>query len=237
MNGLSYEEKKDKIIQEKEISHHQKKSNGNNINIINQENKKISNGGNLTTSNNTNLNKENKQNNNTNINFNNNKIIPLNKFPRPPLSSIVSSRTKKNKNELPKNSYGNEINLTEEEIQTLVNDSEINENSLPELITHLAGMENLMNREIQAIKDKYLPMIKKHKESISFLKENPHLKNLKEFYEFTKFKNKIKCQSTSNFDEENANTSSVYILNTIKIEKYKSNNIKEINKGFRKKKK
>ena len=94
-----------------------------------------------------------------------------------------------------------------------------------------------MNREIQAIKDKYLPMIKKHKESISFLKENPHLKNLKEFYEFTKFKNKIKCQSTSNFDEENANTSSVYILNTIKIEKYKSNNIKEINKGFRKKKK
>ena len=238
MNGLSYEEKKDKIIQEKEISHHQKKSNGNNINIINQENKKISNGGNLTTSNNTNLNKENKQNNNnTNININNNKIIPLNKFPRPPLSSIVSSRTKKNKSELPKNSYGNEINLTEEEIQTLVNDSEINENSLPELITHLAGMENLMNREIQAIKDKYLPMIKKHKESISFLKENPHLKNLKEFYEFTKFKNKIKCQSTSNFDEENANTSSVYILNTIKIEKYKSNNIKEINKGFRKKKK
>jgi hypothetical protein len=98
-------------------------------------------------------------------------------------------------------------------------------------------MENLMNREIQKIKDKYLPIIKKHKESIYFLKENPHLKNLKEYNEFTKFKNKIKCQSTTNFDEENANISSVYILNTIKIENYQSNNIKEINNGIQKKKK
>ena len=241
MNGLSYDEKKDRTIQEKEILHIQKKSNGNNINIINQENKKFSNGGNSTASNSVNINKENKQNNNNNINHNNNNnknnIITKNKVHKLPLSSVVSSRIKKNKSELPKNSYGNDINLSEEEIQSLINDSEINENSLPELITHLAGMENLMNREIQAIKDKYLPIINKHKESISFLKENPHLKNLKEYNEFTKFKNKIKCQSTTNLDEENANISSVYILNTIKIENYQSNNIKEINKGLNKKKK
>ena len=66
--------------------------------------------------------------------------------------------------------------------------------------------------------------------SIDFLKHNPHLKNLNEYNEFNKFKSKIKCQSTTNFDEENAYSNSIYILNPIKIEKYKPNNIKCINK-------
>ena len=126
--------------------------------------------------------------------------------------------------------------LSQEEIQNLVNDPEINEKSLPELITRLAGMENQMNREIEKIKNKYLPIINKHRSSINFLKQNSHLKNLKEYNDFNSFKNKMKCQS-SVFDEENANFSSVYVLNSVKIANYQSNNIKEINRNFRKFKK
>ena len=134
------------------------------------------------------------------------------------------------------NNKGKKINLSQEEIQSLVNDNEINENSLPELITRLAGLENQMNREIEKIKSKYVPIIIKHKNSITFLKENEHLKNLKEYNDFNSFKNKIKYQS-SVFDEENANSSSVYVLNTIKVANYQSNNIKEINRNLKKIKK
>jgi serine/threonine protein kinase len=243
-----------------------RKSNGgsNNI-IITQENKKISNGGGSSTqtiSNQNSLNNNNNNNNNTN-----NKISNSSKKKRPPVrvqSEIYNINNnnynnntnnnniykKKNKSETEseinkelslklKNYDSNEntIKYSEDDIKNYANDNNLNVFSLPELITQLAGMENQMNREIEKIKEKFLPMIEKHRNSIDFLKKNPHLKNLKEFNEFNKFKNKIKYQSISNLDEENANTNSIYVLNSIKIEKYQPNNIKEINKNFKKKKK
>ena len=230
MNGLSYEEKNI----EKE-NKNEEKENNENIKLIYQENKKISNGGNSTTSNSS----TNNNNSTSNIDFLSNKLNQNNnkKHQRPPLSSNNILRNKiKSESELTRNNSEKKTPLSQEEIQNLVNDSEINENSLCELITRLAGMENQMNREIEKIKNKYLPIINKHKNSISFLKENPHLKNLKEYNEFNSFKNKIKCQSTV-FDDENANSSSVYVLNTVKIANYQSNNIRDINRNFKKVKK
>ena len=132
-----------------------------------------------------------------------------------------------------KNSFIDKLNKTEtldmKTIESLYENKEINEKSLPELITHLAGVENKMNQEIQKIKDKYLPSINDYKNSIKFLKQNPHLKNLKEFKNFDEFKNKIRCQTSGNLDEGNKESTSIYILNKIKISKYQSNNIKELN--------
>ena len=126
--------------------------------------------------------------------------------------------------------------LSESQIESLVNDNEINNKILPELITELAFLENQRNKEIEMIKQKYAEKIKKHKSSIRYLKQNPHLKNLYEFKAYTSFKNKIKSQSTNNFDEENTNTNSIYMLNPIKITNYKANNIRSINKSNKNKK-
>ena len=124
--------------------------------------------------------------------------------------------------------------LNEEEIKKICENKDINSKNLPELITNLAGIENKMNQEIQKIKDKYLPEIKDYKNTIKFLKQNPHLKNLKEYKEFNEFKSKIRCQTTGDLDEGKNGSSSVYILNKIKISNYQSNNIKELNASARK---
>ena len=124
--------------------------------------------------------------------------------------------------------------MKEEDIKSLCENKDINSRNLPELITNLAGIENKMNQEIQKIKDKYLPEIKNYKNTIKFLKKNPYLKNLKEYKDFNEFKNKIRCQTTGDLDEEKNGSSSVYILNKIKISNYQSNNIKELNASARK---
>ena len=58
------------------------------------------------------------------------------------------------------------------------------------------------------------------------MKQNPHLKNLKEYKNFDEFKNKIRCQT---LDNENKESTSIYILNKIKISNYQPNNIRELN--------
>ena len=124
--------------------------------------------------------------------------------------------------------------IKEDDIKVLCENKDINTRNLPELITNLAGIENKMNQEIQKIKDKYLPEIKDYKNTIKFLKQNPHLKNLKEYKDFNEFKSKIRCQTTGDLDEEKNGSSSVYILNKIKISNYQANNIKELNASARK---
>ena len=124
--------------------------------------------------------------------------------------------------------------MNEEDIIKLCENNDINYKNLPELITNLAGIENKMNQEIQKIKDKYLPEIKDYKNTIKFLKQNPHLKNLKEYKDFNEFKNKIRCQTTGDLDEEKNGSSSIYILNKIKISNYQANNIRELNASARK---
>ena len=123
--------------------------------------------------------------------------------------------------------------LNMENIHELYENNEINEKTLPELITHLAGIKNKMNQEIQKIKDKFLPLINDYKNSIKFLKQNPHLKNLKEYKNFNEFKNRIRCQTTGNLDEQKNESNSLYILNKIKISNYQSNDIREINLNAR----
>ena len=85
-----------------------------------------------------------------------------------------------------------------------------------------------MNQEIQKIRDKYLPAINDYKNSIKFLKQNQHLKNLKEYKNFDEFKNKMRCQTSGNLDSENKESTSIYILNKIKITNYQSNNISKL---------
>ena len=143
-------------------------------------------------------------------------------------SFIQNYQIEKDKNSLIDKINKNEI-LDMKIIEALYENKEINEKTLPELITYLAGIENKMNQEIQKIKDKYLPSINDYKKSIKFLKQNPHLKNLKEYKNFDEFKNKIRCQTNSNLDSENKESTSIYILNKIKISNYQSNNIKELN--------
>ena len=238
-----------------------RKSNGGSNNIlITQENKKISNGGGSSTQS---VSNQNSFNNNNNNSFNKNSPNKINSNSknkkRPPVriqSEIYNNNNnnnylnnvlkKKNKSEteseinkeisLKLNNYDsneNTLKYSDEDIKNYANDNNLNKFSLPELITQLAGMENQMNREIQKIKDKFLPMIEKHKNSIDFLKRNPHLKNLKEYKNFNEFKNRIRCQTTGNLDEQKNESNSLYILNKIKISNYQSNDIREINLNAR----
>ncbi len=155
--------------------------------------------------------------------YNNNGIIN-NSFNQPSNLDKISNSFRDQKND----------SIKEEDLKSLCENKDINSRNLPELITNLAGIENKMNQEIQKIKDRYLPEIKDYKNTIKFLKQNPHLKNLKEYKDFNEFKSKIRCQTTGDLDEEKNGSSSVYIMNKIKISNYQANNIKELNASARK---
>ena len=118
--------------------------------------------------------------------------------------------------------------LAEEELKLLCLNNKLNERGLPELITELAGLENKMNQEIQRIKDQYEPIIKQHKEGIKFLKQNPFLKNIKEYKNFENFKKKMRLTSMDDLENRSI-SSSVHNLNKIKISFYQSNDIEELN--------
>ena len=120
------------------------------------------------------------------------------------------------------------LSLTEEELKLLCLNSKINERVLPELITKLAGLENKMNQEIQKVKEYYEPIIKQHKEGIKFLKQNPFLKNIKEYKNFENFKKKMKITNIDDLENRSI-SSSVHNLNKIKISFYQSNDIEELN--------
>ena len=133
----------------------------------------------------------------------------------------------KNNNQSYSYNRNNIYSLTEEELKILCLNEKLNDKGLPELITELAGLENKMNQDIQKIKEVYEPIIKQHKEGIKFLKQNPFLKNLKEYENFENFKKKMKINMD---DMENRSiSSSVHNLNKIKISFYRANDIEEIN--------
>ena len=118
--------------------------------------------------------------------------------------------------------------LTEEELKLLCMNEKLNKRVLPELITELAGLENKMNQEIQKVKEQYEPMIKQHKEGIRFLKQNPFLKNIKEYENYKNFIKTMKI-STNDDMENRSVSSSIHNLNKIKISFYQSNDIEELN--------
>ena len=146
------------------------------------------------------------------------------------LDSINNNYNKSKNNNNQSYSYNrNDKNcLKEEEIKLLYLNEKVRERGLPELITELAGLENKLNQEIQKIKDMYEPIIKQHKEGIKFLKQNPFLKNLKEYKNFENFKKKMKLNSIDDMENRSI-SSSVHNLNKIKISFYQSNDIEELN--------
>ena len=118
--------------------------------------------------------------------------------------------------------------LTEEELKLICLNEKINKRELPELITELAGLENKMNHEIQKIKEQFEPIIKQHKEGIKFLKQNPFLKNIKEYENYNNFIKSMKFSNNDDMDNRSI-SSSIHNLNKIKISFYKSNDIEELN--------
>ena len=118
--------------------------------------------------------------------------------------------------------------LTEEELKLICLNEKINKRELPELITELAGLENKMNHEIQKIKEQFEPIIKQHKEGIKFLKQNPFLKNIKEYENYNNFIKTMKFSNNDDMDNRSI-SSSIHNLNKIKISFYKSNDIEELN--------
>ena len=118
--------------------------------------------------------------------------------------------------------------LTEEELKLICLNEKINKRELPELITELAGIENKMNHEIQKIKEQFEPIIKQHKEGIKFLKQNPFLKNIKEYENYNNFIKTMKLNNNDDMDNRSI-SSSIHNLNKIKISFYQSNDIEELN--------
>ena len=182
--------------------------------------------------------------NTTNINNNTNNTNIIN-------SNNTYKNTNNSKNENDKSDYIDNINntyfnnvknnnqsysynrnaqstLTEEDLKLLCLNEKINDRGLPELITELAGLENKMNQEIQKIKEKYEPVIKQHKEGIKFLKQNPFLKNIKEYENFENFKKKMKFNTIDDMENRSI-SSSIHNLNKIKISFYQANDIEELN--------
>ena len=118
--------------------------------------------------------------------------------------------------------------LTEEELKLLCLNEKLNKRVLPELITELAGLENKMNHEIQKVREQFEPIIKQHKEGIKFLKQNPFLKNIKEYENYQNFIKSMKISSNDDIENRSV-SSSIHNLNKIKISFYQSNDIEELN--------
>ena len=163
--------------------------------------------------------------NNTDININLNNINNSNYYINTNNSKYYNNKSYSfNIN----NTNNNILLLSEEELKHLCLNDKINERELPQLITELAGLENKMNQEIQKIRELYEPIISQHKDGIKFLKQNPFLKNIKEFKNFEIFKNKMKYNTNDDFENRNI-SSSVHNMNKIKISFYRANDIEEIN--------
>jgi len=164
--------------------------------------------------------------NNTDININLNNINNSNYYINSNTSKYYINNTFSYNNN--NNNINNNILLSEEELRHLCLNDNINQRDLPQLITELAGLENKMYQEIRKIKELYEPIIIQHKDGIKFLKQNPFLKNIKEFKNFEIFKNKMKYNTNDDFENRNV-SSSVHNLNKIKISFYRANDIEELN--------
>jgi len=90
-----------------------------------------------------------------------------------------------------------------------------------------------IEREIEQIREKYQNNIRKYNTALEFLRNNPHLKNLKEYEDyskFSKFLDQTKFSAYSNNEEGSIGGSSFLPLNNVKVHKYKDNNINAKNK-------
>jgi serine/threonine protein kinase len=123
--------------------------------------------------------------------------------------------------------------LSEKEFNELVLDSEINTKTPQEIENILTSTYSEMEEEIRLIKLKYEKKALKYQHSLQLFKSHPHLRNLKEYEEFKKFKNRFENIKLATIkgtlvDENDCSLTmgnSVYVMNQPKISNYKSNNI------------
>lgn len=118
------------------------------------------------------------------------------------------------------------------EIIELLEDSQLKVMGVSSIEEDLKNMYLSMEREIEMIRAKYSGKIKKYNLAMEFLKTNPHLRNLKEYEDYSKFSRFLDTSKFSMYSgdgEGSIGGSSILPLNNVKVHKYKDNNINSKN--------
>lgn len=159
-----------------------------------------------------------------NKNKSENLVSSINKI----INSQNSASNQKNSNFPPTG-----ISLSDIDVNELVKDSEINTKTQNDIEKILISTYSEMEEEIKQIKSKYEKKALKYQNSLQIFKSHPHLRNLKEYEEYKKFKNRFENIKLATIkgtlvDENDCSLTlgnSVYVMNQPKISNYKSSNI------------
>ena len=116
------------------------------------------------------------------------------------------------------------------ELNELLEDNELKSMGVTTIEETVKNSYISLDKEIEQIKASYMTKIIRYETAIEFLKINPHLKNLKEYEDYSKFskfldQSKFSAYSNKSGFDESIGACSLLPLNTIKVNKYKDNNI------------
>lgn len=150
----------------------------------------------------------------------------------PSINKIINSQNSAS-NQKNSNFPPTGISLSDNDVNELVRDSEINTKTQNDIEKILISTYSEMEEEIKQIKLKYEKKALKYQHSLQIFKSNPHLRNLKEYEEYKKFKNRFENIKLATIkgtlvDENDCSLTlgnSVYVMNQPKISNYKSSNI------------
>lgn len=150
----------------------------------------------------------------------------------PSINKIINSQNSAS-NQKNSNFPSTAITLSDNDVNELVKDSEINTKTQNDIEKILISTYSEMEEEIKQIKLKYEKKALKYQHSLQIFKSHPHLRNLKEYEEYQKFKNRFENIKLATIkgtlvDENDCSLTlgnSVYVMNQPKISNYKSSNI------------
>jgi len=150
----------------------------------------------------------------------------------PSINKIINSQNSAS-NQKNSNFPPTGISLSDIDVNELVKDSEINTKTQNDIEKILISTYSEMEEEIKQIKSKYEKKALKYQNSLQIFKSHPHLRNLKEYEEYKKFKNRFENIKLATIkgtlvDENDCSLTlgnSVYVMNQPKISNYKSSNI------------